>query len=109
MKALKVLMLEDRPTDAELVVLELRRGGYDPEVTRVDDEQSYQSALSSTWDLVLADFNLPAYDAVSALREMNRRQIDVPFIIVSGSIGEDVAVAAVREGAADYLLKDRLG
>jgi diguanylate cyclase (GGDEF)-like protein/PAS domain S-box-containing protein len=109
MTRLKVLMLEDRATDAELVMHELRRGGYDPEVTRVDDEAGYQAALNGDWDLVLADFNLPAYDAVSALREMNRREIDVPFIIVSGSIGEDVAVAAVREGAADYLLKDRLG
>lgn len=102
-------MLEDRPTDAELVVHQLRRGGYEPDVTRVDDEASFQAALDASWDLVLADFNLPDYDAVSALREMNLRQIDVPFIIVSGSIGEDVAVAAVREGAADYLLKDRLG
>lgn len=102
-------MLEDRATDAELVVHEMRRGGYDPMVTRVDDEVSYQAALDASWDLVLADFNLPAYDAVSALREMNRRHLDLPFIIVSGSIGEDVAVAAVREGAADYLLKDRLG
>ncbi|MGI8607762.1 MAG: putative bifunctional diguanylate cyclase/phosphodiesterase [Candidatus Dormibacteria bacterium] len=109
MKALRVLMLEDRATDAELVVHEMRRGGYDPMVTRVDDEVSYQAALDASWDLVLADFNLPAYDAVSALREMNRRHLDLPFIIVSGSIGEDVAVAAVREGAADYLLKDRLG
>jgi diguanylate cyclase (GGDEF)-like protein/PAS domain S-box-containing protein len=102
-------MLEDRPADAELVVHELKRGGYESDVTRVDDEASYQAALSEDWDLILADFNLPAYDAVSALREMIRREIDVPFIIVSGSIGEDVAVAAVREGAADYLLKDRLG
>ena len=109
MKTLKVLMLEDRPTDAELVIHELRRGGFEAEVTRVDEESAYQAALSADWDLILADFNLPAYDAVSALREMNRRSIDVPFIIVSGSIGEDVAVAAVREGAADYLLKDRLG
>jgi diguanylate cyclase (GGDEF)-like protein/PAS domain S-box-containing protein len=109
MKPLRVLMLEDRPTDAELVMHELRRGGFEPDVTRVDDEPSYRDALSGDWELILADFNLPAYDAVSALREMNLRGIDVPFIIVSGSIGEDVAVAAVREGAADYLLKDRLG
>ena len=108
-KRLKLLMLEDRPADAELVTHELKRGGYEVDVTRVDDEASYQAALSQDWDLILAEYNLPAYDAVSALRQMARRQIDVPFIIVSASIGEDVAVAAVREGAADYLLKDRLG
>ncbi|MFN2463367.1 MAG: putative bifunctional diguanylate cyclase/phosphodiesterase [Candidatus Dormibacteria bacterium] len=110
MQALRVLMLEDRPADAELVIHELRRGGYDAHVTRVEDEAAFQEAIGAEpWDLVLADFNLPGYDAVSALREMNRRGIDVPFIIVSGGIGEDVAVSAVREGAADYLLKDRLG
>jgi diguanylate cyclase (GGDEF)-like protein/PAS domain S-box-containing protein len=109
MKRLQLLMLEDRPTDAELVVHELKRSGYQAEVTRVDDEESYRAALSPDWDVILADYTLPAYDAVSALREMKRREIDVPFIIVSASIGEDVAVAAVREGAADYLLKDRLG
>ncbi|MFN2466377.1 MAG: diguanylate cyclase domain-containing protein, partial [Candidatus Dormibacteria bacterium] len=109
MQRLRLLMLEDRPDDAELVLHELNRGGFEADVTRVDDEASYEAALSGEWDLILADFNLPAYDAVSALREMKRREIDIPFIIVSGSIGEDVAVAAIREGAADYLLKDRLG
>ena len=109
MTPLRVLMLEDQPADAELVIAELCRGGYDPEVRRVDDRAGFESAIDEPWDLVLADFSLPSYDAVSALREMNRRQLDVPFIIISGVIGEDVAVAAVREGAADYLLKDRLG
>lgn len=108
-KRLKLLMLEDRPTDAELVAHELHRGGYEAEVTRVDDEESYRAALSAEWDLILAESNLPTYDAARALREMKSRGIDVPFIIVSGSTGEDVAVAALREGAADYLLKDRLG
>ncbi|HEV1998720.1 MAG TPA: response regulator, partial [Candidatus Dormibacteraeota bacterium] len=94
-------MLEDRPTDAELVIQELRRGGYDPAVTRVEDEASFRAALESTWDLVLADFKLLQYDAVSALRELKRKAIDLPLIIVAGSVGEEVAVAAVREGAAD--------
>ena len=109
LKDLRVLMLENQPADAELVVAELRRGGYEPEIRLVDDQASFEVALDDPWDLVLADFSLPTYDAVSALREMNRRHVDVPFIIVSRVIGEDVAVAAVREGAADYLLKDRLG
>jgi len=109
LKPLRVLLLEDQPADAELVIDGLRLGGYQPDVSLVSDQASFEAALDQAWDLVLADFSLPAYDALSALRELNRRQVDVPFIIVSGVIGEDVAVAAVREGAADYLLKDRLG
>ncbi|HEV3234496.1 MAG TPA: EAL domain-containing protein [Candidatus Dormibacteraeota bacterium] len=105
---INVLMLEDRAPDAELVMHELKVAGYDAEVTRVDNKADYLQQLGSSYDLILADYNLPQFDAISALKLLNERDIDVPFIIVSGSIGEDVAVEAIHMGAADYLLKDRL-
>ncbi len=104
----RVLILEDRASDAELVVHELRRNGFDPEWRRVDTRQEYLAHLSEAPDLILADYSLPGFDALEALRLMQQRDVDIPFIIVSGSIGEEVAVSAIRGGAADYLLKDRL-
>lgn len=105
---LRVLILEDRPSDAELVLHELRRAGFEPEWERVDTEADYLDRLDPALDLVLADYSLPQFDGLSALRLLQERELDIPFIIVSGTIGEDLAVGAMKEGAADYLLKDRL-
>jgi PAS domain S-box-containing protein len=104
---LKVLLVEDRPADAELLLLELRRAGYAPEWQRVDTEKDYLQQLNGHVDLVLADYRLPQFDGLRALELLNERNLDVPFILVSGSIGEELAVAAMKSGAADYLLKDR--
>lgn len=103
-----MLVLEDRPDDAELTVHELRRAGYAPDWVRVDDEAGFRAALRPDLDLVLADYHQPGFDALRALRIMRAQHLDLPFVIVSGAIGEETAVAAVREGAADYVLKDRL-
>jgi len=105
---LRILQVEDNPTDAELVQRELQLGGLVFEVLRVQDQGSYLEALKTPPDLVLSDFALPEFDGLTALRLLKQRHPDVPFILVSGAIGEDLAVAAMREGAADYLLKDRL-
>ena len=105
---LNVLILEDRPADAELMLHELRRAGFDPVWERVDTEADYLSRLDPALDVILADYSLPQFDGVRALQLMQERGLDIPFIIVSGTIGEDVAVAAMKQGAADYLLKDRL-
>ena len=105
---LRVLILEDRPADAELMLHELRRAGFDPVWERVDTEADYLSRLDPALDLILADYSLPQFDGVRALQRLQERGLDIPFIIVSGTIGEDVAVAAMKQGAADYLLKDRL-
>ncbi|HWO11820.1 MAG TPA: response regulator [Polyangiaceae bacterium] len=105
---LRILQVEDSPTDAELVQRELQRGGLVFEVLRVYDQASYLEALKTPPDLVLSDFALPEFDGLTALGLLKQRHPDVPFILVSGAIGEDLAVAAMREGAADYLLKDRL-
>jgi len=104
----RILMLEDNPDDAELAVIELRRAGLEPAWTRVETEAEFVEALGQAWDLILADNNLPTFDGISALRRVAELKVDAPFIIVSGSIGEEDAVAAMQNGAADYVLKDRL-
>jgi two-component system, cell cycle sensor histidine kinase and response regulator CckA len=105
---LQLLLVEDSELDAELVLRELRKGGLDFDVRQVHDEPTYVDALTAKPDLVLSDYALPSFDGLSALSILKGRYPDVPFILVSGAIGEELAVAAMREGAADYLLKDRL-
>lgn len=105
---LHVLILEDCLLDAELMLDHLRQAGFDPQGQVVDAEPAYLAQLDPSLDVVLSDFSLPQFDARRALRLMKERGFDVPFIIVSGHIGEDVAVQCMKEGASDYLLKDRL-
>jgi diguanylate cyclase (GGDEF)-like protein len=107
-RPLRVLLLEDRPEDAELVLHELRRAGYDLNWRRVDDEAGFKANLDPELDLVLADYHQPQFNAIRALKIMQEAGLDIPFVIVSGAVGEDLAVAAVRQGAMDYVLKDRL-
>jgi len=105
---LRVLILEDREDDAELMLHELRRAGFAPAWRRVDTEADYLAHLDPALDVILADYSLPGFDAPRALHLLQGRGLDVPLIIVSGSVGEETAVAVMRQGAADYLLKDRL-
>ena len=105
---LQVLILEDCALDAELMLDHLRDAGFDPQSRVVDTEPAYLAQLDPSLDLVLSDFSMPQFDARRALQLLKERGLEVPFIIVSGHIGEDVAVQCMREGASDYLLKDRL-
>src|SRR5581483_4232429 len=105
---IRVLILEDRVEDAELMVYELRRSQFDPEWRRVDTESEYNAHLGWRPDVILADYNMPLLDAPRALDLLRELGLDIPLIVVSGAIGEEVAVAMMRRGAADYLLKDRL-
>jgi two-component system, cell cycle sensor histidine kinase and response regulator CckA len=105
---LRVLLVEDSETDAELVDLALRRSGYDVSRQRVQTQQAMQEALEQPWDVVLSDYSMPGFDGLSALRTLQAAQVAVPFIIVSGTIGEETAVAALHGGADDFLLKDKL-
>jgi PAS domain S-box-containing protein len=105
---LRVLLLEDHATDAELVLAQLSRAGFAPAATRVQTEAELAEALDHEFDVILADYHLPQYDAERALRLVRARGIDVPFIVVSGTIGEERAAAIIKQGASDYLLKDRL-
>ncbi len=108
MAVLKVLILEDRPEDAELMAHELRRSGFNPQWERVETEPDFLAHLDPPPDIILADYTMPELDARRALQVLQERGLNVPFIVVSGTIGEEVAVAMIRQGAADYLLKDRL-
>jgi PAS domain S-box-containing protein len=105
---LRLLILEDNLSDAELMLYQLRRAGYDPDWQRVDIEKDFQAALSSDIQLILADYRLPQFDAGLALGLLRKSALDIPFIVVTGSISEEVAVEMMRQGASDYLLKDRL-
>lgn len=106
---LRVLIVEDNPDDAELIVLELEVSGYTVIWERVENMNEMSAALDrQTWDIILADYSLPQFNALAALSLMQAKNLDLPFIIVSGSIGEEIAVAAMRAGAHDYLLKNSL-
>jgi signal transduction histidine kinase len=103
---LRVLIVEDSEDDAALLVRELRRGGWTPTFTRVETAEDMRAALDrEPWDLVVADYALPQFSAPAALAVLKERGLDLPFIIVSGQIGEEAAVAAMKAGAHDYLMK----
>src|SRR5262245_51886920 len=87
---------------------ELKQAGFEPSWRRVENEKDYLAALRPGLDVILSDFNLPQFDALRALDLLQARQLDIPFIVVSGSIGEETAVQILKHGAADYLLKDRM-
>jgi len=108
-KSLRLLVVEDSPRDAELVVREIRRGGFNLTWKRVDTEADMQAALrAEPWDAVVSDYRMPHFDGVAALRVLQVCGLDLPFIIVSGTIGEETAVAAMKAGAHDYFMKDKL-
>jgi signal transduction histidine kinase len=108
-KPLRALVVEDSEQDAALLVLELRRGGYDLSFERVETAEAMQAALDSqTWDVVLSDYSMPRFSAPAALALVRGRDLDLPFIIISGTVGEETAVASLRAGAHDFLLKGSL-
>jgi two-component system cell cycle sensor histidine kinase/response regulator CckA len=106
---LSVLILEDNPSDAELVLHSLRRSGYDPIADRVETERDYRDHLQTAPEIILSDFTMPGFDSVRALSIMQECGLDIPVIVVSGTIGEERAVQIMQLGAADYVMKDRLG
>jgi PAS domain S-box-containing protein len=108
-KAVKILIVEDSDDDAKLVVRTLRRGGFTPEYRRVDDIEALSGALrGERWDAVLSDFRMPNFNGVEALRAFLGMGLDIPFIFVSGTIGEEIAVDAMKAGASDYVMKQNL-
>jgi len=103
---LRLLIVEDSETDAALVVRDLRRAGYDVKFERVETATAMGAALEQqTWDLVIADYSLPQFSGPAALELLQSTGLDVPFIIISGSVGEEVAVAVMKSGAHDYVMK----
>lgn len=107
---MRVLMVEDSPDDALLVLRELRRGGFDPEYERVETAEDLRVALSEgrRWDLIISDYIMPNFRAPEALDLVRSRDPDTPFVIVSGAMGEEAAVEVMKAGAQDYVMKDRL-
>ena len=108
-KALRVLCVEDSEEDGLLLLRELRNGGYDPVWERADTAEAMSVALEEgSWDLVLSDFDMPGFSAPAALNLVQQAGLDLPFIVVSGVIGDEQAVAMMKAGAHDYVLKDNL-
>jgi PAS domain S-box-containing protein len=105
---LSVLLLEDNPDDAELLVFELRRAGFRPDWRRVDSRADFLAALGHPPQIILADYSLPQFSALDALHLLRKGSHDIPAIVVSGAMSEEACVDALRHGAVDYLLKDRL-
>ena len=107
--ALRILNLEDSPLDAELVQAHLTEGGISCELVRVQTRSDFAAALEEGgFDLILADYALPNFDGLSALEMVRKICPEVPFILISGALGEEVAIETLKRGAADYVLKQRL-
>lgn len=107
--ALKLLLVEDNPADADLVLHELRRAQVAVEAVRVESRADFEVQLGLGPELILSDYQLPGWNGLDALRIVRGRGLDLPFIIVSGAIGEELAVEAMKQGADDYIMKDRMG
>lgn len=106
---IRVLLIEDSEDDRDLVVIELKRGGFNPDWLCVENGEALKNALDlHEWDIILSDYSLPNFDGLSALKIVKERQIDIPFILISGTIGEDIAVTAMKTGAHDYIMKGNL-
>lgn len=108
-RPLRVLIIEDSEDDSRLLLRELRRGGYEPAHERVDTAEALNAALDrQDWDIVMADYSMPRFNGIAGLKLVRARGLDMPFIFVSGTIGEDTAVEAMRNGANDYIMKGNL-
>jgi two-component system, cell cycle sensor histidine kinase and response regulator CckA len=105
---IRILLVEDNPNDAELLLYELKRAGFDPEWHRVDTEAEYLVRLQGKPEVILCDHSMPQFDGTTAFRLLKESGLDVPFISVSGTMGEEFAVEAMRNGVTDYLLKSNL-
>ena len=106
---LRVLIVEDSPDDVTLLVRILRKGGFEPSFERVETEDSMRSALlEKPWDIILSDYRMPTFDGLRALAVLKETGLDIPLIIVSGTIGEEIAVEAMKAGACDYVMKGNL-
>jgi len=109
MRPLRVLIVEDSENDTLLLLEHLRAGGYEPDYTRVESAEALNTALEGhEWDMVIADYTMPGFSGTAALSIVRSRGLEVPFIFVSGTIGEDIAVEAMKNGANDYIIKNNL-
>src|SRR3954468_5192339 len=108
-RRLRVLLVEDSEQDAKLLEMRLRQPQWTAECKRVQDELALRQALEKEeWDLIISDYVIPGFSGLHALEVVRELDLDIPFIVVSGMIGEETAVAAMKAGAHDYLMKDNL-
>ncbi|PZP35001.1 MAG: hypothetical protein DI603_03730 [Roseateles depolymerans] len=107
-RTLRVLHVEDSELDHQLILTQIRRAGLPVEMERLDALPAVLEALDRPWDAIVSDYNLPGYSGLDVLEQLKQRGLATPFVLVSGEIGEDMAVHAMRNGAADYLLKNNL-
>ncbi|HXX65582.1 MAG TPA: response regulator [Polyangiaceae bacterium] len=107
-RTLRLLLVEDNPEDADLLLHELRQAGFDPQARRVETRAALEQALQSAWDVILCDYSVPALDAPTTLAIIRDRQVNTPCIVVSGRVGEEHAVTSMRHGAQDFISKDKL-
>jgi signal transduction histidine kinase len=108
-ESIRILIVEDEPADAELLIRQLQRDGYEPDWHRVDTESAFLDALNRPLHMIISDNAMPSFSAARALELLKQRGMHIPFVVVSRAIGEEQAVALMREGADDYVMKDRLG
>jgi signal transduction histidine kinase len=107
-RVFRILHLEDSELDHELLLAHLARGGLNAQTRRVDSEQSFLDALVEPWDLIVSDYNLPGFSGLLALELLKASMREIPFVLVSGEIGDETAVESMRNGASDYLQKNNL-
>jgi PAS domain S-box-containing protein len=106
---LRLLVVEDSEDDAELILREIKRGGYSVEFERVETKSDMKRALAGgSWDIILSDYSMPQFSAMAALQALKESGLDIPFLVISGTIGEETAVTALKAGAHDFLLKGKL-
>lgn len=106
--SIRLLIIEDSEDDAAILLLLLRQAGYEIDSSCVDSPRELARALNLNWDIVLSDFGMPHFSGTEALKMIRALDADVPFIFVSGTIGEDVATDAMRAGAQDYVMKTNM-
>jgi CheY-like chemotaxis protein len=99
---LRVLVVEDQPADAELMLHELRRAGFDPDWPRVETEPDYLAQLHEDPDIILSDYSMPQFDGMRALHLLRERGLDLPFIVVPGTANEEIAVECMKQGATAW-------
>ena len=107
-QAVRLLHIEDSEPDHALVVAQLQRAGMPVQAERIESRREFEAALGQRWDVILSDYNLPGFSGLEALQMLRSSAVLIPFILVSGEIGEDTAVEAMRNGASDYLIKNKL-
>lgn len=105
---LRILIVEDHPADIDLMLYELHKAGFQVEHACAQSETDFLNALGKPFDLILADYTLPQFNGMRALELLQGKNLDIPFILISGTIDEEVAFQAIKKGAADYILKDRM-